>query len=350
MKQEGILYKTLTVIRIREETEGFKTFTFEDGHGISYQSGQYLTFVAFLNGEEMRRSYSITSSPYLNESLSIGVKRVANGFFSRFFVDDLRPGDQLLTIGAGGFFTLPSAATDFRQVFFFAAGSGITPVLSLVKTLLYAYPLVAVVLIYSNASLAKTVFYPELIQLRELFAERFHIEFLFSNAADLRQARLHRDLLLSFLESYAVARPTELLFYICGPQNYMRMCMYTLQEKGIEKQRIRKEHFVIDPVKPSGLGPPDKAKHRVSLHMGGKEYQFEVQYPASILKGAKASGISLPYSCEAGRCGNCVARCLQGSVWHSYNEVLTEKEEKQGLILTCVGHPVGGDVVLEIGS
>ena len=73
-------------------------------------------------------------------------------------------------------------------------------------------------------------------------------------------------------------------------------------------------------------------------------------YPASILKGAKASGISLPYSCEAGRCGNCVARCLQGSVWHSYNEVLTEKEEKQGLILTCVGHPVGGDVVLEIGS
>src|SRR5438105_3870974 len=133
-------YKKLIVKEIREEITDFKTFVFEDNKQINYQPGQYLTLVNFFNKEEIRRSYSITSTSVLNEPLSIGVKRMENGFFSRQLVDYTKVGDVLITTGAGGFFTLPDNIEHFRQIFFFAAGSGITPVYSLLKTVLNTYP------------------------------------------------------------------------------------------------------------------------------------------------------------------------------------------------------------------
>ena len=346
--KEGGIYKTIRIKSITEEVKGFKTFSFEDGHHISYRSGQYLTLVRTVNGEETRRSYSITSSPCLNEPLTIGVKRIENGLFSRLLVDRARPGEEWTSTGAGGFFTLPENIQDYQQVFFFAAGSGITPVYSLIKTALHAHPHLSVVLVYSNASPDKTVFLAELVQLKQGFAERFHLELLFSNTADLSRARLHRDLLLQLVKTLSVPASSRALYYICGPEAYMRMCTYTLQEAGTPRENIRKENFIIQSVKHITLAPPDKEEHRVTVRMGKNIYRIAVQYPDTILSAAKKQGIILPYSCEAGRCGNCVARCTRGRVWHSYNEVLTEKELQNGLVLTCVGYPVYGDVDLEI--
>jgi len=349
MEADEQLYKILLISSIKEEIKDFKTFVFENGHGIRYRSGQYLTLVTTVNGEEIRRSYSITSTPFLNEPLAIGVKRVENGFFSRWLVDKLRPGDNLKTTGAGGFFVLPQYVENYHQIFFFAAGSGITPVYSLVKTALYAHPHVSVVVIYSNASPSKTIFFQELMYLKEIFPERFHLELLFSNDADLNKARLHRDLILQFVESRISSKFSQTLFYICGPQSYMRLCIYTLQELGVPKENIRKENFIIETIKTVFIDPPDKEKHRAKIQLGKHSYDISVQYPDSILQAAKKQGVSLPYSCEAGRCGNCVALCLKGQVWHSYNEVLADKELGEGMVLTCVGHPVGGDVELKIG-
>ena len=131
------LYKTLRIHSIHEEINGFKTFTFEEGHGINYKSGQYITFVQQVAGKEVRRSYSITSSPQLNEPLTIGVKRVENGLFSRQLIDHAKPGDEWITTGAGGLFVLPDDVRNYHQVFFLAAGSGITPIFSLIKTVLH---------------------------------------------------------------------------------------------------------------------------------------------------------------------------------------------------------------------
>jgi ring-1,2-phenylacetyl-CoA epoxidase subunit PaaE len=175
MKPEETLYKTIYIKKIHEEIKGFKTFVFEDGHNINYKPGQYLTLVATMNNEEVRRSYSITSSPYLQEPLTIGVKRVENGLFSRLLIDNAKAGDELTTIGAGGFFILPQNTEAYKQVFFFAAGSGITPVFSLIKTTLHAYAHLSVVLIYSNASPSKTIFFGELMKLKKEFAQRFHL-------------------------------------------------------------------------------------------------------------------------------------------------------------------------------
>jgi ring-1,2-phenylacetyl-CoA epoxidase subunit PaaE len=116
----------------------------------------------------------------------------------------------------------------------------------------------------------------------------------------------------------------------------------------VQKENIRKETFIIQGKPVPKSDPPDKEAHLVAIQYGDENYQLSVQYPDSILQAAKKQNIILPYSCETGRCGNCVAKCIEGKVWLSYNEVLTEKDLQNGLTLTCVGHPINGDVVLKI--
>lgn len=343
------LYKTTTITEIREEIKDFKTFTFDSIPDIPYKAGQYLTLVDEAQGEEVRRSYSITSSPDCGEPLTIGVKRIENGYFSRRLIDEARVGDRLRTIGAGGFFTFPEDMAAYRQAFFLAAGSGITPVYALLKTALYRHSHLRLVLIYSNSSPDKAIFREALETLAARYPQQLQVEFIYSNARDLGRAHLYRDLLVQFLDRYSVAPKEETLYYICGPEAYMRMCTYTLQEESVPADHIRRENFIIQKMRPPKAVPPDTDRHAVTLHLGGVRYRFPVRYPQTILAGAKAAGLALPYSCEVGRCGNCVARCSDGKVWHSYNEVLTEKELARGLTLTCVAYPIGGDVTLEIG-
>lgn len=341
--------KTLTISNIKEETNDFKTFYFEENatDKIKYEPGQYLTLIHPGLGNNIRRSYSITSSPVLNEPLSIGVKRIENGIFSRLLTDKAQVGDQLFTTGAGGFFTLPQDVRSFKQVFLLAAGSGITPLLSLLKTILYTYPEVAVVLIYSNSSVEKAVYLDTLTQLEEKFTGRFRIEFLYSNAADLTRARLYKDLMQTLIRDYASVSYEDALFYICGPLNYMRMCFYGLRQLHVPIENIRRESFAIEKVIPP-VAPPDTESHIVKVNYKGNIFKFETQYPDTILKAARKFNLFLPYSCEAGRCGNCVAKCVEGKVWMSYNEVLTERDLSKGLVLTCVGYPVGGDISLDV--
>lgn len=346
MNQQNGLYKKLRILQVKEEVKDFKVITFEAAHGITYKAGQYLTLVRLENDSELRRSYSITSSPVLNEQLSIGVKRVENGLFSRALVDYARPGDELITTGSGGLFVLPEDLPPQQLLFFFAAGSGITPIFSLLKTALHCYPFVPVVLVYSNASEEKAIFLKELLEMQADYPNRFRLELLFSNAANLLRARLHRDLIFSLLHQHL--QEDEALYYLCGPESYMRLCTYTLQEFGVAATQIRKENFYTGHLVRRDASPPDQESHSVTIRLQNRTYKIAVHYPVSILRAAQKASLVLPYSCEAGRCGNCVARCVSGTVWHSYNEVLTEKELQQGLVLTCVGHPVGGDAVLEI--
>ncbi len=348
MPENTGLYRNIRIKNVIEEVKGFNTFVFEDGHGITWKSGQYLTLVHHLSGNEIRRSYSIISSPELNEPLAIGVKRMTNGFFSRLLVDHAQAADEFISTGTGGFFVLPPNVNDYRQLFFFAAGSGITPIYAMIKTVLHLHPTIAVTLFYSNTSPATTVFREELQILRNTFSDRFQIEWFFSNAPDLSKARLYRELLIKLLETHSTTDHSKTLFYVCGPLPYMRMCTYVLQEMSVPPGNIRKENFIIDKILPPQQLPPDTEPHIANIHYGISEYHIPVHYPDTILQAAKKKGIVLPYSCETGRCGNCVATCVSGIVWLSYNEVLTDKDLANGLTLTCVGHPVGGDVELRI--
>jgi ferredoxin-NADP reductase len=337
----------LKVKSIIKETSNTKSFILERvGHPPLYKPGQFLTLL-LPKSSSVRRSYSLSSHPILDTTLKITVKRIANGEFSRWLFDDSRQNDIIETIGASGFFTLPENLSDDHHLIFLAAGSGITPVMSLIKEALY-FRKQNVTLIYSNHSEADTIFYRELIALQTKFAPRFAIEFLFSTSQDLLRARLGKALLTHFINAY-IKDKSKALVYLCGPSDYMQMAAIVLLTEGIAAENIRTENFSTEKPKSKNL-PPDTNEHQVTIHYDGKTWTFPVKYPNTILQTAKLHAIDLPYSCEAGRCGTCAATCQKGQVWMSRNEVLLDKEMDKGRVLTCTGYPIKGDVELIVNN
>lgn len=336
-----IQYKILSVKR---ETEDAASFVLEPvGKAISYEAGQFITFIfQNRNNEEERRSYSISSAPLLQEPLTITVKKVINGTYSRKLVDHARPGDLLNGLSPTGFFTLPDSGTKMQFVFF-AAGSGITPIYAHIKTLLRLSKEVKIVLVYSNRSEKDTLFYNELRLLADQYKQQLHIRFLFSDAGHYSKARLSalqvENIMLSdFSESLKQVR-----VYLCGPFQYMLMITLVLRGMGISDQQIRKEQFTIHKAEILQK-PPDTDVHMVSAMLEGTAFSWQVQYPQTILQAAKKQGIPLPYNCESGQCGACAAICVKGQVWMYRNDILMEDEINAGRILTCTAYPTGGDV------
>lgn len=338
----------LRIKEIIQETGDCKTFILEspEGSNLIYKAGQFLTFIFDTPFGEQRRNYSFSSSPDLKEPVGITIKRITNGVFSRKMINSVQAGDMLTTIGASGFFTLPADMSNCRQLFLLAAGSGITPVFSLLKTVLYKFPEIKVVLIYSNHSKEDTIFYNALQRLQLQHPEQLQVEWLFSNAFDHTKSRLGNWLLGELLKKFIVVPLPACLFYLCGPFNYMRMITITLLSAGVSTANIRKEEFIVmaPAVQPR---PPDTSTRQVQLLLNRKQYRFNSAYPQTILQSAKQAGIELPYSCETGRCGTCAAVCTGGKVWMKYNEVLTEQDIKKGIVLTCTGYPVYGNVELD---
>ncbi len=335
----------LTIAAIVQETDDVKSFVFEHNDTIVYAAGQYLTFIFLINGAELRRSYSIASSPVTGEPLQITFKRIPNGAVSRLLFDHYKVGDRMITTGAAGFFILPPQEIPTSRIFFFAAGSGIVPIFSMIKTALKKCP--HLILIYSSRSARQTIFLSALRQLLDANQGRLTIEFLYSISSDLRSARLNNLVLEQMIAKYEIAISDNAFFYLCGPLSYMRMIEFELRTAGILSERIRKEHF--DTSKPMrNNAPEDTSRHLVTVHINHEVYTMHVQYPVSILSEAKKHHIPIPYSCEAGKCGNCSARCIKGRVHMLYNEVLTDEDLQKGIVLTCNSFPVGGDVVLSI--
>ncbi len=339
-------YIPLKIIEIKEDTSDTKSLKLKQlsDNPIHYKPGQFLTFIWKKKNKEERRSYSISSTPVLNEQLTITVKRIDNGEYSRYLFDSATVGDVLLSIGSSGFFTLPENINRYDQTFFLAAGSGIVPILPLIKTVLHRNPSTQVILIYSNRSEEHTIFLTELKSLLKVFPIQFQVEFLFSSSQNLLRARLTKFLLHQYINE-KIIRKEQTLFYICGPRHYTQMATITLLTEGIAPENIRKENFSTEKPVIKEL-PPDIKPHLVHIDYENKQFDFIVQYPRTILETAKQAGITLPYSCEAGKCGTCSATCLQGKVWLSYNEVLLDKELQQGRVLTCTGYPWGEEDVI----
>lgn len=340
---------TVRIKKIIQETFNTKSFVLEtlDGTPLPYKAGQFLTFVfKHITGEEVRRSYSLSSSPALDEPAAITVKRIDNGEYSRKLIDAAKVGDTLQTIGASGFFTLPLETNTYKQIIFIAAGSGISPIYSLIKTVLHTQPDMHIGLLYSNTKQDTTIFYKELNKLQQEFSERFKIEFLFSTSADLLRARLSFGLLEILLKEYAIDSLKNILFYVCGPYDYMRMISIKLQSEGVQQENIKREIFNIEAPKKRPQ-PSDKEPHVVTIQLGEETYKFPVRYPTTILQAAKKLNIPIPYSCESGQCGTCAGTCVKGKVWMWHNDVLLDDEIERGRVLTCTGYPVNGDVTVK---
>ncbi|HTQ66208.1 MAG TPA: ferredoxin--NADP reductase [Puia sp.] len=331
----------LKVTNIVRETKDVLTFYLEDieGKKISYEAGQFLTFIFTHGKEEIRRSYSFSSSPGIDNFASITVKRIVNGAISRFLTDHIRINDLLVSLPPSGRFTIETNKLWQRQIFFIAAGSGITPVFSLIKKILAEEPLTKIILIYQNHDEDNIIFKKELQELEKKYAARFKWISLLTRPRKHPNAS-HRltNFLLEKLVKIHHESKKETLFYLCGPQALMRMAHFTLKLMGFADGQIKKENFIVEYIPP----PPiieDKSPKQIIIHFHQQEYHIKSVFPKTILQAALDNNIQLPYSCRGGRCSTCTARLLKGKVKMSINDVLTTKDLQEGLILTCVGYP-----------
>ncbi|BAV08253.1 ring-1,2-phenylacetyl-CoA epoxidase subunit PaaE [Filimonas lacunae] len=347
MQANNSIYKRVQVTRIIRETANASTFELTplDGWQPGYQSGQFITLVFTHHGTEERRSYSFSSAPELHQPMRITIKRVVNGMYSRHLLDHTQEGDIFITSGISGYFRLPEKNAPVQQLFFLAAGSGITPVYALLQTALHTTSL-PVTLVYSNRSEEETIFLAPLQQLQQQYPQRLSIEFLNSSHSSVYKSRLSNWLLLQLLKKLLQVPLAQCAFYLCGPFEYMRTISITLLTEGTPAANIKKEDF--SPFKPVHKPqPPDITAHQVEIQVAEQVHSITVQYPQSILAAAKSRGIVLPYSCEAGRCGSCTATCTRGDIWMAYNEVLMDDEIAKGRVLTCQGYPINGDATIQ---
>ena len=315
-----------------------------EGGKPAYRAGEFLTLVFNVAGKELRRSYSLCSSPDVDEPLAIAIKRVDNGEISRFLHHKTKVGDVLTAVEPNGRFSyLPGEAVQ-RTVFLFGAGVGITPLFSILKTALVRETRTKVILIYSNRSAAETLFYRELNEWQEQYADRFKIVYVFSQSQNLLMARLNGPLIERLVKENLAFDKADALLYTCGPVDYMDVCRITLLNLGFAQEQIRRETFVLPEDEIDEDDETEKQlrhtnTYRVILNFKNNVYELAVPYNKTILDVALEHNIGLPYSCHAGICSTCTATCIKGGVDMDYNEVLVDDEIAAGRVLVCTGHP-----------
>ena len=326
---------------------------FEDlsGDYPKYKAGQFLTLAFQFGDREVRRSYSFSSSPALAEPLEVTVKRVDNGEISRFLHHRMQVGDEVSVLAPQGLFTFEPNVESKRTIFLFGAGVGVTPLFSILKTALTQEPESKVVLVYSNSSQNKTIFYEELLEWKSRFPDRLHIEFIWSDQKNLMKARLNRDYIISLVRSYSDLDRAN-VFYTCGPLFYMDLCRFTLLGMGIPEQDIHRETFHFPEEEEDDdekeEEPVDTRSFQVTLKFQGESYPLEVPYDKTILDVGLENKIKLPYSCKSGMCSTCISQVTDGAVRMDYNEVLTDREVEQGKCLICTSHPIEEGTVIEV--
>ena len=317
-----------------------------------YKAGQFLTLSFQFGDREVRRSYSFSSSPAINEPLEITVKRVENGEISRLLHHKLQISDIIKVLDPQGLFVYEPAIDSKRIVFLFAAGVGITPLMSILKTALYVEKYSKIILVYSNSSKEKTAFYNELLDWQNRFPDRLIIEFIWSNSKNLAKARLNREYLISIVNKHKSVDLNDNLFYTCGPLFYMDLVRFTLLGMGFEDETVRRETFYFpeeeedDDEREEEI--VDTREYAVTIKFNKKEYELLVPGNKTVLEVGLANKINLPYSCKSGMCSTCTSQVIQGAVRMDYNEVLTDNEVERGRCLICVSHPIEDNTIIEV--
>jgi len=329
------------------------TFQFEevDNQYPKYLAGQFLSLVFQGKHKEIRRSYSFNSSPDVGEPLAITVKRVENGEISRFLHHKTSVNDILFAQEPQGLFSYLPEENLERDLFLFAAGVGITPLFSIMKTALVCEKKSLVTLVYSNRSMEEALFYDELNEWQNKYPERLKIVWVFSNSKNLMTARLNKFYIEKLIKAHLHFDRENALFYSCGPVIYMDLCRITLLGMGFDIKQIKRETFVLPEDEldedDSSEKIVDKSTYSVILNFMGEMHHLDIPWPKRILDVALENKIKLPYSCRGGVCSTCVANCTKGGVRMDYNEVLTDEELEAGRVLVCTGHPTENGTTIE---
>lgn len=340
-------FHTLTIKNIIRQTENAVQIVFDIPENLAseftYKSGQYLTLEAEIGGETLRRSYSICASE--DEDLSVVVKAISDGVFSNYANTSLKVGDTLNVHPAEGKFILPDNISD-QSFCAFAAGSGITPIMSMIKTVLKTSETSKFVLVYGNKSPKKSIFLQEILSLQKTFPKRFFVEFIYSETQEDNSTfgRIEKSTVnYAIKNKFSAFDFTE--FYLCGPEPMIDQIKATLIENGIDESKIKFELFFSS--SEGNIEAAAVGKTNLTVVVDDEEFNLVMDQKDVILDAVLAEDIDAPYSCQGGICSSCVAKIKEGKVEMRKNQILTDEELEEGLVLTCQAQPLTSKVVVD---
>lgn len=347
----------LRVAEIKVETPDCVSLSFEVPPELqkefNFIQGQHLNLKLLINGQEIRRSYSICSSPVINEPLRVASKRLKDGIGSNFINDKIRKGDMIEVMTPMGNFHTELKITNRKHYVLFAGGSGITPMLSIVRTTLIAEPQSKITLFYGNFNEEYTIFKKVLDETASQYKDRFIIYYLYekpgvfgypSELTGIMTKEKVKELVNKKLERNPVIE-----YFICGPGPMMDNVKQVLEDNNVNRHFIHIEYFTtIDEPGKETLSIVENVTSDVTVIMDGRETSFILSSRgAAILDAAIEAGVDAPFSCKGAVCATCRAKLLEGKVKMEMNYALTDGEIEEGYILTCQSHPITPNVTVD---
>ncbi|WNH08593.1 2Fe-2S iron-sulfur cluster-binding protein [Thalassobellus suaedae] len=341
----------LSIKDIKRETNQAISITFNLPENLkdtfAFKAGQYITLKTNIDGHEVRRDYSLCSSPKSGD-LKVAVKEVAEGTFSSYANKTLKVGDILEVAPPKGRFIFTPNDSKTKNIAAFTAGSGITPVLSIIKCALEEEVHSKVILVYGNKTTEDTMFLNELLELQHQYKDRFSVQFVFSQQDEDNAifGRIEKSTV-----NYVVKNEYKHIevdaFYLCGPEAMIHTVKNVLTDHGIDEERIHFELFKA--AKPAEVEEKTVAtgNTQITITVDDETTTFEMAQKQTILEAALDEDIDAPYSCQGGICSSCLARIKEGEATMRQNNILTENEVAEGLILTCQAHPTTPTITVD---
>lgn len=345
-------FNTLTVKELKRETDKAVTISFDVPANLkeayTFKAGQYITLKTSINGNEIRRDYSLCTSPNSGE-LKVAVKEVIDGTFSAYANNDLKVGDKIEVGTPTGRFVFEPNDNKTKNIALFAAGSGITPVLSIIKCALEEEVYSHVILVYGNKTTGDTMFLNELLELQHAYKERFSIQFVFSQADEDNAmfGRIEKST-VNFVMKNKYKHIDVDAYYLCGPEAMIHTVKDVLIEHDAPKDRIHFELFKA--AKPAEISNNDgvtEGRTKITVIVDDEETSFEMSQKQTVLEAALDEDLDAPYSCQGGICSSCLARVKEGEATMRQNNILTDNEVAEGLILTCQAHPTTPNLIVD---
>lgn len=345
----------LPIVKKIQETNQAIQLVFQDNsHQIkAFLPGQFLTFMVTINGEQHRRSYSICTSPKELPFIGVCVKRVEGGLVSNFLLDNAKEGDYMQLIPPFGNFTYDVTAKHGSRLVLFAGGSGITPMMSIIKTVLSSDEESKIYLYYANSNQEQIIFHQELETLSASHPNRFQVTHLLSRPLpgwDGPSLRCNASLVQDLIRYNNHHLEVETQYYMCGPAGMMESVLLGLETIGIGKTNMHKESFVSSSKTPKSIDSPEtnhESAFDVTIIYGGAKHAIKVASDEKILEKALEANIDLPYACQMGICGMCRATVKQGKISMEEQEAISESEINAGACLTCVGKPASAGLIID---
>jgi ring-1,2-phenylacetyl-CoA epoxidase subunit PaaE len=357
-----IHFHSLRVKKVEKETDDCVSIEFDVPETLKevfqFKQGQNLTIKKIFNGEELRRNYSICTSPFDNR-LKVAVKKAEGGLFSTWANEELKAGDVLEVLPPTGKFYTELNPSQKKNYLAFAAGSGITPILSIIKTTLLTEPKSEFTLVYGNRTKNSIIFKEELEALKDKFIDRFRVYHILSREltdVEINNGRIDVDKLQLLFDKLIDIKTSD-DFFVCGPEEMIFCIKGYLEGRGITSDKIHFELFTVPGQKQSAIGNQPSAKTgegpkaKVSVKLDGIMFDFDLAYESeSILDAALKQGADLPYACKGGVCTTCKAKLVEGKVSMDVNWGLEPDEVEKGYILTCQSHPQTERIIVDFDS